>query len=508
MQVFGAFPLVRLRQLRDNPGIFWYYLMRFVRYKRTSGKYIPLYKNYTFLTPQETLNRVLSGNLSLARLNDGELGILAGFGIYPPDSDWTQRYSRALRMRLEEVLASERDDLLVAVPPPWVFLASSEEAKEHGVLYTMWTEARMLLHRFLKEGRPYGDANVFIPFHHEDFDWQRFHSYLSTKDVVIVTGGISKLFDVSLGRRTFFVETGKHDAFEHYTEIRMRLANLIDAEALAKKDTLIMASLGPTAGVLALDLVGEGWQVWDTGHFFRYADRQAFFGSRRVFTKQLLGRTPQEVTGSFEKCSTLYEAAQRIERLVMPQPLSHTNTTVVFERLELPELFSDRLRRGVWEERDFAALGNVLGSLHRALMGTEEVGMTHGDLGAHNIAVGEDTVYLFDSEAPVLAEAGLEASRYDDLAAFFVSACTVTPLKYPLKLLKDRRKYFKAFFGGYETSSGFALDANVLRTHTNRELCRVRRWQERYGYGRFSASLKQYVSCLITLRQMPQLHHD
>jgi hypothetical protein len=274
VSVFGKFPFVRLKQIASNPPYLWYFLKRLFYYKHVSERYIPLYTGFRFLTPGETLQKIIRERLSLARFNDGEFGILVGAGIFPPDSDWSQRYSSALLDRMGAVLGSQNNQVLVAVPDPSIFLATKKEARERGVLRSMWTEARMNLHHYLHRSREYGNSNVFIPEHHPDLPWEKLYDFLRTKDVVIVTGGTENLRHVQLGRRTYFVEAGKHNAFERYETIVTDLKTLIEREGLSKESTLIMASLGPTADILALDLTDEGYQVWDTGHFFKYTNKK------------------------------------------------------------------------------------------------------------------------------------------------------------------------------------------------------------------------------------------
>lgn len=274
ISIFGVFPFVRFRQMLTYPPFFIHYLKRLLYYNYISHRYIPKYKGFTFLSPQETLCRIIDGNMSLARFGDGDIEQLTGAGEYPPDSDWSQRASASLIRKIEVVLSSKNNNLLIAPVSPEVFLERKGKAQKTNTIYNMWVDMRMLLWRYMHKGQEYGDANVFIPAHHPDLDWRKLKEFMRNKTVLIITGGVDSLSDISLGRHTFFIEAGKHDAFERYETIVADIYRCIEINSLHNEELLIMASLGPTAGILAHDLSQKGYQVWDTGHIFKFAHAQ------------------------------------------------------------------------------------------------------------------------------------------------------------------------------------------------------------------------------------------
>lgn len=263
--------MIRVRQFINNPAYVWHFLKRFFWYKRTSERYIPLYREFTFLSAEETIEKLLSKRLCLARFSDGEIDLLTGMGVFDPNMAWSQPYSRALKKALKGALSAAHPRLLIAHTSPHKFLLSREEAARSGVSYTMWTDTRMLLHEYLKPGVAYGDAHAFIPRDNPAIDWEVIKRFLKEYDVVVVTGGVDSLRYLELGRRTFFIEAGKHDAFKRYDKIVSDIISLMSQEGLSKEGTLIMASLGPTASVLAVDLCRRGYYIWDSGHIFKYA---------------------------------------------------------------------------------------------------------------------------------------------------------------------------------------------------------------------------------------------
>lgn len=503
MKIFNKFPLVRLKQFRDNPRYVFYYLKRLFIYKYTSHKYIENYKDFNFLSSSETLDYLIDNNASLARFGDGDIEQLTGAGEYPPDSDWTQKNSQKLISRLEEVLFSQSGKLLVAHKSLEILSSKKEEAEEKGVVYNMWTDTRRLLFHYLKKGQIYGDAHVFLPEHNPNFNWQKLHNFLKEKDVIIVTGGTAKLFGVSFGKRMFFVEAGKHDAFSQYEKIKQNLFSLIKAENLQKENTLIMASLGPTADILAYELSKEDWTVWDTGHFFKFADKKIRELSKKkaVFTKQLFNLNEGEIERIFQKSFTIYEASLQVEGLVMPKLFSHTKTTLLFERLDLPKTFlEDLMQNKVWQTEWFLRIGKIIGGLHKELKMQGKSEVIHGDLSIHNLALGEKIVFLFDAEPPFLKnkikladKTFQEKTIYNDLARFIISL--VVGLGFGKKLLMpNRREFIVAFLKAYEKEMNITLDNNILEKKLKAELLFWKNWQLDFGYNKYKIEIKYLIA--------------
>lgn len=263
--------MIRVRQFIDNPAYIWHFLKRFFWYKQISERCIPLYSEFTFLSGTKTIDKLLSERLCLARFSDGEIDLLTGMGVFDPNMAWSQPYSRALKEALKKALTASHPRLLIAHTSPQKFLLSRDVAARQGVSYTMWTDTRMLLHEYLKPGIAYGDAHAFIPRDNPAINWGDIKRFLKEYDVLVVTGGVDSLRHLRLGSRTFFVEVGKHDAFSRYDKIVSDITSLMSRECLSKEGTLIMASLGPTASVLAVDLCRRGYFIWDSGHIFKYA---------------------------------------------------------------------------------------------------------------------------------------------------------------------------------------------------------------------------------------------
>lgn len=269
--MFRKFPIVRLKQLRDYPPYLFFYLRRLLYLKWWSYHYANRYKGFTFLSASDSLRYVMDHRLSVIRFGDGEYGQLTGAGEYPPDSDWSQRASHTLIRTLRSLLSLHDPRIFLAHTPPSIFLASTQEAAKQGLIANMHTEVRMYLWKFLRPDQVYGHSSLFHPGFHEAFDWKRFFDFLSDKTLVIVTGGIQQLPNISFGKDVLFVEAGKHDAFERREQILSDVHDVIKTKHLDPSSTLFLISLGPTAGYLVKQLSDDGFIAWDTGHFFKFA---------------------------------------------------------------------------------------------------------------------------------------------------------------------------------------------------------------------------------------------
>jgi hypothetical protein len=61
------------------------------------------------------------------------------------------------------------------------------------------------------------------------------------------------------------------NAFERKDEIKFDVMACIIKNRLPVDNVLVLACLGPTAGVIAEELLDHSIQVWDTGHIFEFA---------------------------------------------------------------------------------------------------------------------------------------------------------------------------------------------------------------------------------------------
>ncbi len=271
VRIFGRFPLVRLFQLKDNPKYLWHMLKKNLVYKREKTDFSQFYQDFTFLTGQETLEELIHSGKSLARFSDGEIDQITGAGIYPPDSDWSQRWSQPLQDDIITCLSSDDPRLLVAFTPPSTFLAPSDARFDIRFEWNMWVDMRRLLWRFLVPGATYGHSFLFIKQNCPDVDWDMLRGYWQDKHIIVATGRIEKIQHLNLGLKTYFIECGTDNAYQRKENIKEQIMRTIIKNDLPKDQTIVCASLGPTAGIIAHQMLDHDIRVWDTGHMFEFA---------------------------------------------------------------------------------------------------------------------------------------------------------------------------------------------------------------------------------------------
>lgn len=271
INIGGRFPFVRLIQIIKNPRYILHILKKNFFYKYDQIDYAPKYANFKFLTAQETFVDLIKEGKSLARFSDGEFEQITGGGVYPPDSNWSQQCSKELTRDLITVLSSTKKGLLVAVDPPSTFLAGRDSLHPVRFEFNMWIDMRRLMWRYLSDSVSYGHCHLFIKENCPDLNWKQLRDFFCTKDIVVVTGNVSVLSHLKLGRRTYFIECGTKNAYEKIERIEKSIRKVMQSEGLEKSTTLILASLGPTSAILAYQMLTDNICVWDTGHMFEFA---------------------------------------------------------------------------------------------------------------------------------------------------------------------------------------------------------------------------------------------
>lgn len=239
-----------------------------MKLNRNKKKYYANTKNvighYKIATPDETIEKIISGNKSILRYGDGEFDFIYGIGMN------YQKYDEKLAKRLKEVLESNEKDLLIGIPN----VVNIEYCNEYtGIAIEFWpkwlNKYKFKLVNVLNRNKQYYSAQI-SRFYLDYKDKSNKAEYVKKikkiwdeKDVVIIEGQKSRL---GVGNDLFdnmksiqrIICPAEH-AFEKYDEI-MKEAKKIN------KDKLILLALGPTATVLAYDLYKAGYRVIDIGH--------------------------------------------------------------------------------------------------------------------------------------------------------------------------------------------------------------------------------------------------
>lgn len=212
---------------------------------------------------EETIYEVVNHRKSISRFGDGEFRL-----ILPNENLKFQKENQLLTERLKEVLTSNLENHLVAIPESF----HSVKAFKLNVKY-FWigfiNNYGNLLSKYLNKEKTYG--NAFISRFYLDYKnksqvektIKNLKKIWNNKDVFIIEGEFSRL---GIGNDLFGNVSSlqrlicpSKNAFTHYTEILEKAKEL-------GKDKLILIALGPTASVLSYDLARAGFWAVDIGH--------------------------------------------------------------------------------------------------------------------------------------------------------------------------------------------------------------------------------------------------
>ncbi len=215
----------------------------------------------------ETLEKIIKDKCSISRFGDGEFACMNCSRIAFHDP------SEGLAERLKEVFSSELPNLLVGLPDCFGSL-------DRYVLYTrkFWRKymfkKRQMAYSYLDMDRVYYNAffnRYYLNYQKTDENYQRCCEYVKrlkeiwkNRNVVLFEGQEARLGvgnDILDGAKSIsrIIFCPVKNAFNKYGQI-LSAFDEIDS------DVLILASLGPTATVLAYDLCKKGYQVVDIGH--------------------------------------------------------------------------------------------------------------------------------------------------------------------------------------------------------------------------------------------------
>lgn len=209
---------------------------------------------------EKTIEKIKNGK-SIARFGDGEFNLVLGGHIH------FQKSNEILATRLREILASQNENLLIALPP--VFESLSEFTEETQKYFRIFlTEKRQKIYPLLSFEKFYANAfcsriysNIEIEKNRADLIFYSLREIWQDKDVLIVAGGVDQLkYNIyDNAKSAAFLKVSAENSFDEYAQI------LEDCKVQGY-GKLIILSVGPTATVLANDLCKLGFQALDLGH--------------------------------------------------------------------------------------------------------------------------------------------------------------------------------------------------------------------------------------------------
>ncbi|MCV9884797.1 SP_1767 family glycosyltransferase [Metabacillus halosaccharovorans] len=211
---------------------------------------------------EETLNKIISGQVSISRYGDGEFSLMYGRSLL------FQQHSKELQIRLREIINSKHKNHEVCIPNVFNNVDHfNDKPKRYWLKYLNLNRAK--IYKLIDSKKEYYDSLVtrlYIDYQDKSKSenyFQKIKGLWNKRDIIIVEGEQSRLgmgndlFDnVSSIKR---IICPSMNAFSKYNEILNEVKKY-------KKSDLILIALGPTATILAYDLSKSGFQAIDIGH--------------------------------------------------------------------------------------------------------------------------------------------------------------------------------------------------------------------------------------------------
>lgn len=263
----------RLSKLLDNPRAVIPFLKKRLYYNFVADRYLHYYKDFHYLSYQETIKYAIENNLSIVRFGDELFDMIQGIGLYY--GNWRQKYDKNLARKMQQVISSKDKRLLICFNPEFI-LKTKQDFKAVGIpeQYQFWTNSKIFLKDYYHKDMVYGSALCFTPRYNKDIDFVQLGRYFKTKHIVILTSHVGRFSSISLGKTTDFIEAPGSDAWQSYEAIMKQVQSFLVTSKYPKEQVLILVSMGSAAKVFTYDMTMYGYQTWDTGQFFDLASKE------------------------------------------------------------------------------------------------------------------------------------------------------------------------------------------------------------------------------------------
>lgn len=220
-------------------------------------------ERWNIKTTKETIEKIIQGYL-ISRYGDGEFDI-----AFRKKELYFQEYDSELSKYLREILNSNLEKLLVAIPRTLIEIKNLKENEKY-FWSRYYLKQKEKLEKNISKEKVYYDSMIsrfYMPYINpkeniESID--KLIKYFSNKKILIIEGentrfglGNSLLKNSSEIQRIILPD---RNGFRKYKEvIEFTLENFT-------RDNIILIALGPTATVLAYEFSKEGYQALDIGH--------------------------------------------------------------------------------------------------------------------------------------------------------------------------------------------------------------------------------------------------
>lgn len=217
------------------------------------------------MTPDETIDYIISGRKSFVRFGDGEFEII--FGRPRPRF---QTVNDSLAKRLSEIIRTDDDRILIGIADNYGSLTKYTDEAAEGIRFYMSPSVRKDHMRILDMSKKYGNAYLSRPFFiyrdksHEVIanKFDRLKKIWRGENILVVEGehtrfGVGNdLLDKACSIKRILVPN--KNAYDFYDEIFSTVKKYVEGR-------IVLSIIGPTATVLSYDLAKMGYWALDIG---------------------------------------------------------------------------------------------------------------------------------------------------------------------------------------------------------------------------------------------------
>ena len=285
--------------------------------KKYCADYAWKIKNIDILDDINTIEKIKSEQLSIARFGDGEINfILNKLGLN------FQKYNEALSNRLQETLKAQNERCLICIAGTYVKHDISDFWKK--VVYN----TKLELTPYLAPGYAYGETN--ITRHPQVF--KEIKEIWQDKDIIIVEGELSRmgvgndLFNNAKSIKRILCPA--ENAFDKYDEI-------LNECKKQNKDKLFLIALGPTATVLAYDLANLGYWAMDVGHIDIVYEWKLRGGKEKIAIPGKYTNESKDGRSNIEDCTDPDYLNSIIAKITNVLPIENTKNGELLDNIVL-----------------------------------------------------------------------------------------------------------------------------------------------------------------------------
>lgn len=251
-------------------------------------------KKISFYSDSETFKKLRDDHYSLCRFGDGEIAWICGSS----KGYFGQENSKLLSIRLEEVIKSKNDNILIGIPNFFDKMEGYSKKRKISRNIHLSKYAKKWYELCSGNEKKYADSLITRVFLGRDTDYEfmfnNWKNIWNDRDVIIVEGeqtyfGIGNDL-LSNAKSVSRIICPAENAFSSYDII----FNMI---LKCEKEKLILIALGPTATILSYDLSMNGYQAIDIGHLdieYEWYKMNDNTGKKRAVT----GKYVNEVGGA------------------------------------------------------------------------------------------------------------------------------------------------------------------------------------------------------------------